>query len=106
MASAWASCPRNQEVERTPSRLLGTSRWASAPSVKGSREAEEGSSEEAEQVKNATRLPWSGWEGEERAGEQWDQRQDAGPTSNPSCAGENECRRELMMATVIIIIKK
>ena len=60
MASGRTSCPRNQEVERTPSRLLGTGRCASAPSVKGSRDTEEGSSNEAEQVLNVSRVPCSG----------------------------------------------
>ena len=57
MASGRTSCPRNQEVARTLSRLLGTGRWASAPSVKGSRDTEESSSKEADQVLNASRVP-------------------------------------------------
>lgn len=59
------SKPRSGE---NPIEASGDWQVPSAPSVKGSRDPEEGSSEEAEQVKNASRLPWRGWEGEERAG--------------------------------------
>lgn len=68
MVSGRASCPRNQEVARTPSMLLGTGRTATAPSVKESGDTEEGGSKEAEQVQDASRVPGGGGEGEERRG--------------------------------------
>lgn len=68
MASGRASCPRNQEAARTPSVLLGTGRRAMAPSVKMFGDAEEGSSEKAEQAQDASRVPGGDGEGEERSG--------------------------------------
>lgn len=62
MVSGRASCPRNQEVARTPSMLLGTGRRAMVPSG----DTEEGSSKEAEQVQDASRVPGGGGKGEER----------------------------------------
>lgn len=89
-ASCWASCPRNQEVERMPSRFLGTGRCALAPSVKMSGGAEEGSSEEAGQMQDASRVPGGVGRRGEKRGASGTQGEVLPQAALPARAGENE----------------
>lgn len=78
-------CVRNQEAERTPSRLPGRGRRAPATAVRGSGDAEEGGSKETAQVHEANRIPWRRWEERgESGGSKWDRGRDAAPAGNPS----------------------